>query len=241
MSDAPVDAATPVTEAAPSQDNGLTVSNMLGEAKAEPTTDTTIATEAEQPGEAKAADEKEAEKAEGAPEEYTDFTMPEGLELKAEVLTDYKALAKDLNLTQDAAQKLVEFGTTSLKEAAEAPYKLWADTQKSWQDAVKSDADIGGAKLQESLALSAKAIDASVGDALREGLNVTGAGNHPAMVKHFTEVGRVVEAATAANLISKGQGLKDLVKVLSNPEFTSGKPVTAASRDAAHTLYPDHA
>lgn len=239
MSDTPADAAAPVTEAATSADTGLTVSNMLGEAAAEPTTENVEPAKSEEAVEDKPEDKAE-DKADGAPEAYEDFALPEGVELNDETLTDYKAMAKELNLSQDAAQKLVEFGTTRLKEAAEAPYKLWADTQRQWQADIKSDPDIGGTKLESSLSLAARAIDASEGNALREGLSFTGFGNNPAAVRHFVEVGRVVEAAQSANLISKGQGLKDLVKVLSAPEFTTGRPVTGASKDTAHVLYPDH-
>ncbi len=50
------------------------------------------------------ADDK---KADGAPEKY-EFKAPDGREYDAEVLNNFSEVAKDLNLSQDAAQKLLD-------------------------------------------------------------------------------------------------------------------------------------
>lgn len=51
-------------------------------------------------------DEKE-QKQEGAPEKY-EFKAGEGVELDAEALKDFEPVARDLNLTNEQAQKLVD-------------------------------------------------------------------------------------------------------------------------------------
>ena len=61
-------------------------------------------------------DEKAAEKpaegadkkTEGAPEKYEAFKLPEGFEANEEVLTSFTQLAKDSNLSQESAQKLID-------------------------------------------------------------------------------------------------------------------------------------
>ena len=47
----------------------------------------------------------------GAPETYTEFNLPEGFELKGEILEETTALFKGLNLSQENAQKLVDYYT----------------------------------------------------------------------------------------------------------------------------------
>lgn len=66
-----------------------------------------------QPGEADAkpesdpADKSAEDKPQGAPERY-EFTAPEGSELDAAVTDAFAGVAKELNLTQEAAQKVVD-------------------------------------------------------------------------------------------------------------------------------------
>ncbi len=64
-----------------------------------------------------------------APEEYAEFTVPEGTTLDEQTATEFKGLAKELDLTQEQAQKLLDFGGGKLRAQIEAPYKLWAKTQ----------------------------------------------------------------------------------------------------------------
>src|SRR5215469_13319641 len=59
--------------------------------------------------------------AEGAPEKYSDFKVPEGYQLDPEVNTKASDLFKSMGLSQDSAQKLVDFYTAETKEAFEAP------------------------------------------------------------------------------------------------------------------------
>ena len=71
-------------------------------------------------GEAQAAEVIETEESPVVPESYTDFTLPEGQTLDAEQATAFKTLAKDLGLTQESAQKLVDFNVASEASKADA-------------------------------------------------------------------------------------------------------------------------
>lgn len=62
----------------------------------------------------------EAEKPAGAPEAYTDFTLPEGVKLEAESLTKAQELFKGLNLPQEGAQSLVDFYVSEMQRVTEA-------------------------------------------------------------------------------------------------------------------------
>lgn len=137
---------------------------------------------------------KEAKAAEGPPEKY-EFKLPEGFELDETVATEVSALFKDLGLSQAHAQRLVDFYSKQSQQAAEAPFKLWADTQKKWVDEIKADPQIGG-KLSEVRSTVARAID-GLGDTklaadFREAMDITGAGNNPAFIRAFFKLAQQV-------------------------------------------------
>lgn len=146
----------------------------------------------------KTSEEKESlinEGPDGAPEAYADFKVPDGFTLDAEVSKEAGTIFKDLNLSQDSAQRLVDFYVSKTQEAAQQPFKTWENMQKEWRDAVSKDQEIGG-KLAEVKTTVSRAID-SLGDAklaadFREAMDITGAGNHPAFVKAFYRLARQV-------------------------------------------------
>lgn len=114
-----------------------------------------------------------------------EFEIPQGIEVDQARLDQFKGLAKELGLTADAAKKVVEMEVARVQQAAEQHLK----TITGWADAVKSDKEIGGDKLAENLATARKAIDLGPPE-LKELLNSTGLGNHPAVVKWALAVGK---------------------------------------------------
>lgn len=155
---------------------------------------------------------------EGAPKEgYKDFTLPKGVELDKEMLDEAKTfMSKDLNLTQDKAQKLVDFHVKALQGMAEAPYQLWADTQREWQAEVAKDAELGGSNLPQVKTRIAKLLDEHGDPKVREALAFTGAGNHPAIIRT----------------------LNNLAKLLTEGAFIPGGGGVNPERTAAQVLYP---
>lgn len=123
---------------------------------------------------------------------YADFTLPEGIAIDAQAMTEAKQLFAADGLSQERAQNYLDLYTSKLKEAAEAPYQLWADTQRDWQQQVRNDREIGGAKLAGNLAIAGKAIDRFGGTALRQALNLSGAGNHPDVIRAFIRIGKAI-------------------------------------------------
>jgi len=130
----------------------------------------------------------------GAPKEgYKDFTLPEGLELSKELLDEAKTfMSKDLDLSQDRAQKLVDFHVKGLQEMAEAPYQLWADTQRQWQADVMKDPDLGGSNLPQVKTRISKLLDEYGDLETREALSFTGAGNNPAIIRTLNKIAKVL-------------------------------------------------
>lgn len=147
-----------------------------------------------QPGEADAkpesdpADKSAEDKPQGAPERY-EFTAPEGSELDAAVTDAFAGVAKELNLTQEAAQKVVDkMAPLMAQRQAEQVQAV----QKQWRDESTADKEFGGDKLTESLATARKAMDAFASPGLKQTLEQTGLGNHPEVIRMFVKVGKAI-------------------------------------------------
>ena len=124
------------------------------------------------------------------------FQAPEGAAVDETQLGAYRDAAHKAGLTQDQFNAMAAFGADAIKQAAGAPHQAWADLQQQWTNEIKADPAIGGAKLPESLAAARVAIDQLGGDALRTALDTTGAGNNPAIVKAFVEMGKRLQDAS---------------------------------------------
>lgn len=141
-------------------------------------------------------EEREAEDAkakadEGAPEEYADFVVPDGIELDTEALDAFKPIAKELNLTQDQAQKLVDIQAATAQRWAEGVQQHVVDTRLAWRDAAQKDKEIGGEKFAENLAIAKAGRDVFGDDPeLKEVLDAYGLGDHPAVIRYFYKVGK---------------------------------------------------
>lgn len=135
----------------------------------------------------------------GAPESYEPFKAPEGWEIDQALLADFSPTLKELNLTQEQAQKVIDFAPKLVEQTAQATTtkvldELGMSGRQGWVDAVKSDKEFGGDKLPENLAVAKKAMDAFASPELRALLIKSGMGNHPEMVRAFYRAGKAISA-----------------------------------------------
>jgi hypothetical protein len=103
-------------------------------------------------------------------------------------LGEFSAFAKESGLSQEVAQKLVDFHSSALKAYSDGQMQAWQNTNDRWADDLRNDPDVGGAKLSQNLANLGKCYDmmpVEMAGAMKEGLNFTGAGNNPGVVKGF--------------------------------------------------------
>lgn len=148
-----------------------------------------------------------------APEAYADFALPEGVAVNAERMGEFKSLAKELNLTQDAAQKLVDMNARA--EVARATQVQ--DTLKAWGEAAKADKEIGGDKFAENMAVVAKARDTFASPELKQFLDQTKLGDHPEMLRAFYRIGQR----------------------LSEDSFVQGRGGSNSTASVAQRMYPN--
>ncbi|HCM3756389.1 TPA: peptidase [Salmonella enterica subsp. enterica serovar London] len=143
--------------------------------------------------EEKPADDKkqEGDKPEGAPEKY-EFQAAEGVELDTEALKEFEPVAREMNLTNEQAQKLVDVYPKILAGVQQRQAEAWQQTTEQWAADVKADKEIGGDKLTSNLSAAQRALDQFGTPELKEYLNTTGLGNHPDLVKTFVKIGKAM-------------------------------------------------
>lgn len=154
----------------------------------------------------------------GAPEKY-EFKVPDGVQLDEALITEFTPVAKELNLDNASAQKLVDLYTKTRAADTQKLYDAWAQTHEKWVGDAKADKEFGGANFDANIAIAKKAMTAAVlggGEKLVEALNATGAGNHPEVIRFFYKVG----------------------KLMSDDKFDTGKSQSGAPVDKAAALYP---
>ncbi len=175
------------------------------------------AEEGKSPEEIKAAEEKAAgETREGAPESYTDFNMPEGMETDQGMIETFLPVAKELNLSQENAQKFVDLHTKGLKASVDAHVKDWADAMGKWKGDTKADKEIGGERFDQTQVNVNLALKTFGNEKLSEMLEVTGVGNHVEFVRFFDKVGGLI----------------------ANDKIDLGNVANAETRTQAEIMYP---
>ncbi|EFN8927583.1 TPA: peptidase [Enterobacter kobei] len=149
-------------------------------------------------------DDKE-QKQEGAPEKY-EFKPAEGQELDTAALEQFEPIARELNLSNEQAQKMVDlYGTKILPMVQQQQAEAWQKTTEQWAADVKADKEIGGDKLTANLSAAQRALDLFGSPALKEYLEGTGLGNHPELVKTFIKIGKAMSEDGMVDGSNQGQ------------------------------------
>lgn len=208
-------AATPnPTDAKPSTEASATTSATAGSETDKPQQTQTTETQTAKPAAettAKPTLTTETKPATGAPEKY-EFKAPEGTEFDSGILEAFSGAAKEANLSQDAAQKLLAKMAPALATRQDEQVKA---IHEEWRTASAADPEFGGAKLTENLGVARKAYETFATPELRKLLDTTGMGNHPEVIRMMYRVG----------------------KAISEDKFVGGNARSGATANPANVLY----
>lgn len=124
-----------------------------------------------------------------APEKY-EFKAAEGQELDAEAVKAFEPIAKELNLSNEQAQKLVDvYGSTIMPHVMKQIDEQWSRQSEQWAEQVRADKDLGS---DASIGAAQKAMDKFGSPELKQYLTETGLGNHPELVRIFANIGKAM-------------------------------------------------
>ena len=128
---------------------------------------------------------------EGAPEKYefNDKVADAPQLLDPEVLTAFGEVAKELDLPQEAAQKVLD-KVAPVIQARQAKEVEKARTE--WAESSKSDDEFGGENLNANLEVAKTALNAFGTDPLKQLLSESGLGNHPEVIRFMYRAGKAI-------------------------------------------------
>lgn len=130
----------------------------------------------------------DADTPQGAPDEYADFSMPDGMDVNKALLDAAKPIFKDIGLTQIQSQQLVDMFASNVQAESELNANAYRQQQQAWQDEIKGDPVIGGDKLDENVGIAKLALDKFGTPGLLKWLD-QGSGNNPDLVRLLHKVG----------------------------------------------------
>jgi len=177
-------------------------------------------TATEKEGEGQSQEEgKTEEKAEGgAPEAYERFSieLPEGAEYDEAMAAEYGTIAKELNLSQESANKLASFYGEKMKAAYAEQQRALADYQQSLIDQVMADPEIGGNNWAgKAEVLVKKAVSTFGGPELEELVRQNPIlGCHPAFIKALHNAGKLLSEGSFVDHRAGDAGTKSTADVM---------------------------
>tara|TARA_R110000822_G_scaffold82279_4_gene194762 strand:+ start:9466 stop:10161 length:696 start_codon:yes stop_codon:yes gene_type:complete len=148
------------------------------------------------------AGEEDSDKPGVVPDKY-EYESPEGIDLSEDaqkMLDVFGDRAKDMRLTQDQYQAVVDYDMERGKAAVEYQATAFDERVDAWGEEVKADKEIGGENLQQNLGLAKKVLDGYGSEGFQslldkpspENPNGLGLGNHPEMIRFLQRVGKSV-------------------------------------------------
>ncbi len=152
-------------------------------------------------------------KTQEVPEKY-EFKIPEGMELDTKALEAFSPIAKELRLTNEQAQKLVDLYAAQIKDINTQIINTRQAQLQEWETKSKSDQEFGGNKFNENLAIAIRALEKFGTKELRALLDETGLGSNPEVVRMFYRIGKTLIEDKLIEGTSQGREPKSLAEIL---------------------------
>jgi len=151
----------------------------------------------------------------GAADPFAGLKAPEGFDAAA--LPKLIEVAKGYGLDAKNAQKLLNDTHTRQVQAKADMEAALAKQKADWHDAIKADKEYGGEKFQASLQRAQKVvgeIDTKIAPGIKQLLDASGYGEHPAVVRLFNYLGQANREDSFAAGGDNSAGEKPLEDVL---------------------------
>jgi len=156
---------------------------------------------------------------EGEPLAAEALQFPEGFQVDEGLRDEFLGIVNDAEMSAaDRANALIGLQGKVLEAASEANSAAWNQMQETWQKEVKADPEIGGGNFQATLDKVGNLVAEYGSDELKQAMDITGAGNHPAVIRflakvadQLTEVSKPV-VGTPASSLSAAQRLYPTMK-----------------------------
>lgn len=137
----------------------------------------------------------------GAPENYdfSNITLPQGYKFDNDMLKEFNPIAKELNLSQKSADKLMNLAAKLVEKnygkLPEVMEQVKTAKVTQYKQALNTDKEIfGGSKVNMDayMDIADKGYNAFATDDVKTALNEAGLDYHPAVIKMFHRIGELV-------------------------------------------------
>lgn len=149
-----------------------------------------------------------------APDTYADFVMPEGVTVDQAMLAEATPLFKELGLTQEQAQKLVDFQAKQVQASSQSQTDSFNQLMNEWQEQSRNDKEFGGDKFEENVSIARSAIDKFGTPELKQLLEDHGVGNHPEVIRFMINVGKTTQEDVPGGNTNPTSKAQDIVSLL---------------------------
>jgi len=106
-----------------------------------------------------------------------------------EIATEFKAMCKDLKLSQEEADKAAKIGF----RIVEKQHQVASAEVGKWQEACRIDPEFGGENLEANRAVAESGVDLIASQELKDILVATGMSEHPAVFRAFYKLGMMAK------------------------------------------------
>ena len=139
---------------------------------------------------------EQQQEAKEAPQEVVyDFkaSIPEGVEMDEALTKDFTELAKSMNMTNEQANTVAQFGFKYAEQVASAVKEQYNAEVAKWGENATSEMGANFEKVMSTAGAGIEAVEKVV-PGIRQALNETGAGNRIEVIKAFEMLGQLVMA-----------------------------------------------
>lgn len=147
----------------------------------------------------KAPEPEAAEPKSEAPEDYGDFEDDKGVAFSSRDMPEFVAMARELGLSKDKAQKLLMTMVPTVKGKLQSSLEA---VRTSWGRAARHDAEYGGESFKANLAIANKAYQKFTTPELSKLMRQSGLYAHPDFIRMFYRMGKAMQEDTGV----RGEG-----------------------------------
>ena len=126
------------------------------------------------------------------PEDYS-LDLPQGGSPDlAQYEAQTKALAKELGLSKEAAQKIVQRDLAMKEEGERRITEVVEQQRQAWAEQTKADTEVGGSNLERSIGDARTVLDKFATPAFKKEITESGYGNNVELIRLLSRIGKVM-------------------------------------------------
>lgn len=148
--------------------------------------------------------EGDKDKGAEASQSELELKVPDGVEVDAGTLNQFKEVAKEAGVKGPHAQKILDLYVNAQKSWFDAVQQAGAQRMQQWTESLKTDKELGGQNSDTTRANVDRVMKAYATPELRALLDESGFGNHPELVRFVSRIGKAIAEDTVAGTSEGG-------------------------------------